>query len=231
MNKRAHHRTGPVCAAVLLIAAAGPANAEMAVTANVALSSDYVFRYVSQTQEEPAISGGFDLDTGTGIYLGTWASNVDFGDDATVEIDFYGGYATEFDNGLGIDVGVIDYEYFDDDANDNLIEIYGGASYKWLSATAYFGVDNSLDAGDTDNYIWLEAGVEYPAGPVTLGATIGTLDSDVADSDYSGWSVGASTDAAGLSFGLTYYDTDSDGEKIFGDNADGRVVFSISKEL
>lgn len=217
--------------AASLVAAATSAHAEMSVSANVALSSDYVFRYVSQTQEEPAISGGFDVDTGTGIYLGTWASNVDFGDDATVEIDFYGGYATNFDNGFGIDVGVIDYEYFDDNANDNLVEIYGGASYKWLSATAYFGVDNSLDAGDTDDYIWLEAGVEYPTGPVTLGATIGTLDSDVAGSDYSGWSIGASTDAAGLNFGLTYYDTDSDGEQIFGNNADGRVVFSVSKEM
>ncbi len=218
-------------AATALIGVAAASHAEMSVSANVALASDYVFRYVSQTQEEPAISGGFDLDTGTGIYLGTWASNVDFGDDATVEIDFYGGYAAEFDNGLGIDIGITDYEFFDDEANDNSVEIYGIVSYKWLSASAYFGVDNDFDAGDTDNYVWLEAGVEYPAGPVTLAATVGTLNSDVADSDYSGWSIGASTDAAGLTFGLSYHDTDSDGEAIFGDNADGRVVFSVSKEM
>ncbi len=128
-------------------------HADMSVSANVALASDYVFRYVSQTMEEPAISGGFDVDTGTGFYLGTWASNVDFGDDANIEIDVYGGYATEFDNGFGIDVGVINYEYFDNNANDNLVEIYGGASYKWISAKAYFGVNNSLkDNGDTDKY-------------------------------------------------------------------------------
>jgi uncharacterized protein (TIGR02001 family) len=225
----------PISSAALtgaLLASAVSVHAEMSASANVTLASDYVFRYVSQTLEEPAIQGGFDLDTGTGVYLGTWASNVDFGDDANIEIDFYGGYATEFENGLGIDVGVIDYEYFDDVANDNLVEVYGGLSYKWLSATAYFGVSNSLkDTGDTDKYVWLEAGVEYPVGPVTLSGTIGALNSDVADSDYSGWSIGASTDAAGLTFGLAYYDTDSDGEKLFGPNADGRAVFSISKEM
>ncbi len=215
-----------------LLASTVSVHADMSVSANVALASDYVFRYVSQTMEEPAIQGGFDLDTGTGVYLGTWASNVDFGDDANIEIDVYGGYATEFDNGFGIDVGVINYEYFDNNANDNLVEVYGGVGYKWLSATAYFGVNNSLkDNGDTDKYVWLEAGVEYPVGPVTLAATAGTLNSDIADSDYSGWSIGASTEAAGLTFDLTYYDTNSDGERLFGSNSDGRAVFSISKEM
>lgn len=224
-----------ITSAMLTAALMTPAvlvRAEMSVSANVALASDYVFRYVSQTMEEPAIQGGFDLDTGVGVYLGTWASNVDFGDDANIEIDLYGGYTTEFDNGFGIDVGVINYEYFDNNANDNLVEVYGGISYKWISATAYFGVNNSLkDDGDTDKYVWLQAGVEYPVGPITLAATAGTLNSDKADVDYSGWSIGASTEAAGLTFGLTYYDTNSDGERLFGDNADGRAVFSISKEM
>ncbi len=142
--------------------ASEPVQAEgpVSVSANVALSTDYVFRYVSQTMEEPAISGGVDLACAdTGFYLGTWASNVDFGDDATIEVDFYGGWTAEFANGLGPNVGLIDYEYF-------------------------------------------------------------------------GWSIGVSTELVGLGLDLTYYDTDSDGEDLFGENlADGRVVFTASKEI
>ena len=85
--RRTLNRLSRVLVAGGLLTGVGTAQAEMSVSANVALATDYVFRYVSQTSEEPAISGGFDLDTGTGIYLGTWASNVDFGDDATIEVD------------------------------------------------------------------------------------------------------------------------------------------------
>ena len=47
-------------------------------TGNVALTNDYVFRGFSQTLEHAAIQGGLDWDSGMGIYLGTWASNVEF---------------------------------------------------------------------------------------------------------------------------------------------------------
>ena len=57
------------------------------IEANVGIASDYVFRGFSQTDEEPAISGGFDYGFDNGFYLGTWASNVNFGDDASMEWD------------------------------------------------------------------------------------------------------------------------------------------------
>jgi uncharacterized protein (TIGR02001 family) len=49
------------------------ASAEWAGSANVALTSDYVFRGVSQTDEDPAIQGGFDVSHDSGLYIGTWA--------------------------------------------------------------------------------------------------------------------------------------------------------------
>ena len=54
------------------------------VSANVAVTSDYVFRGVSQTQENPALSAGVDL-TKSGFSAGAWASNVDFGDDTDAD--------------------------------------------------------------------------------------------------------------------------------------------------
>ncbi|MDH3638298.1 MAG: TorF family putative porin, partial [Gammaproteobacteria bacterium] len=130
-------------------------------------------------------------------------------------------------------VGIIDYEYFDDNNNPNILEIYAGLSYSIVSGTLYYGIDNELgvDSG-TDNYIWLEGAVEYDFGPAALAGTVGLFESDDFDDEYVGWSVGVSTEALGLGFDLTYHDTDSDGEDLFGtDIAGDRVVFTVSKEL
>ncbi|MBT6088025.1 MAG: hypothetical protein HOH20_00460, partial [Rhodospirillaceae bacterium] len=81
-----------------------------AFSGNVTLTSDYVFRGFTQANEDPAIQGGLDWESGTGLYLGTWGSNVNFGDgdEASVELDVYGGYAGEGD-GFTYDVGFIYY--------------------------------------------------------------------------------------------------------------------------
>jgi hypothetical protein len=47
-------------------------------TANVALTTNYMFRGVSQTGNGPAIQGGFDYSyKPLGLYAGLWGSNVD----------------------------------------------------------------------------------------------------------------------------------------------------------
>lgn len=45
-------------------------------TGNVGLFSQYVFRGISQTNEDPALQGGFDYSHASGFYIGTWASNI-----------------------------------------------------------------------------------------------------------------------------------------------------------
>ena len=45
-------------------------------SANVFLVSDYLFRGITLTWGKPAVQGGFDFVHDSGIYLGTWASNV-----------------------------------------------------------------------------------------------------------------------------------------------------------
>ena len=61
---------GSVAAAVL--ATSGVATAGE-IEANVALSTDYIFRGISQTDNDPAISGGFDYSFDSGFYAGVWA--------------------------------------------------------------------------------------------------------------------------------------------------------------
>jgi uncharacterized protein (TIGR02001 family) len=91
-------RTLGVAIAGVGVLVATPAFADSSFSGNVALTSDYVFRGISQTQGDPAIQGGFDFTTNMGglpVYAGTWASNLDFGSPSAIhvpmELDVYGG--------------------------------------------------------------------------------------------------------------------------------------------
>lgn len=103
---------------------AAPAPAEekraCALSANVALASQYVFRGFSQTGEHAALQGGMDATCGR-FYAGFWGSNLDFGgridpvtgavkDVADIEIDWYAGIKHDFGR-AEMDFGVIYYSY------------------------------------------------------------------------------------------------------------------------
>lgn len=107
-------------------ALAAPAAAQT-IEGNVALTTNYVFRGISQTGDGPAISGGFDVASESGLYAGVWGSSVDFSDDTTMELDLYGGYGWEA-GGFGFDVGAIYYAYPDSPDGQNFFEVYGDLS-------------------------------------------------------------------------------------------------------
>lgn len=109
---------------------------------NIAGTSDYVFRGVSQTDNDPTVQGGFDVTYGM-FYAGGWASGLDFGGpppagfgfDAQVEIDWYGGIKPTWNSPFGpmdLDFGVIYYTYpgADDQLGElNYVEFKAG--YSW----------------------------------------------------------------------------------------------------
>ena len=75
------------------------------ISATVTGISDYDFRGVSQTADDPALQGSIDFEGETGLYAGIWASNVDFDDccGEDYEVDYYVGWtagdAVEWDFG------------------------------------------------------------------------------------------------------------------------------------
>jgi len=96
-----------------LAQAPAPAAApDFVVTGMFGITSDYRFRGISQNNLDPAFQGGFDVAHKSGLYVGTWGSNVSSwtAGTGTLEMDLYGGYKTEL-SGVGIDVGVIAYTY------------------------------------------------------------------------------------------------------------------------
>lgn len=63
-------------AAIAAALTSGIASAE--VTANATLASNYIWRGISQTGDQAAGQGGIDWSHSSGLYVGTWLSNVDF---------------------------------------------------------------------------------------------------------------------------------------------------------
>ncbi len=101
-------------------------------SANVSLLSDYLYRGISQTNENFALQGGFDYThTPTGLYAGTWASNVDFAE--SLEIDVYGGIGGELASGLTWDVGGLYYMYPGSNAQpeEDFFEAYANLGYSF----------------------------------------------------------------------------------------------------
>ncbi len=215
-----------IVAALATLTFAGSASAQDAdVAFNVAVASDYVFRGFSQTNEDPALSAGVDLTSGS-FYAGAWASNVDFGDDTKAEVDLYGGFRTEA-AGFAIDLGVVGYLYVDEpsSAEYNYVEYKAAASRAVGPVTAGVAAYYSPDFfGVDEEALYYEASLAFaPADKWTVSGTVGRQTLDVTD-DYTTWNVGAGyalTDTFGLD--VRYYDTDVDNVAI----ADGRVVASI----
>lgn len=209
---------GTAAAAALALGLTGlaaPASAQDAKVAfNVGVTSDYVFRGYSQTNEDPAVQGGVDLTAGS-FYAGAWASNVDFGDDTDAEVDVYGGYRTEA-GGFALDFGVIGYLYAGepDGADYNYAEFKAAASRAvgpaTFGAAVYYSPDFFGAADKEATYAEVNAAFS-PAPKWTISGAVGQQWLDVSD-DYLTWNAGVGYALSdNLSADARYYDTDVDG--------------------
>jgi uncharacterized protein (TIGR02001 family) len=200
---------------------------------NAALTSDYVFRGVSQTDEEPALQLGADLNFDSGFYVGAWASNVDFGDGSPdIEIDTYVGWNTDLSSTWNLDVQLNRYNYIGEDDD------FGDGDYNELITTVSWDETISFTYGYTNDVYALDETGQYfgVAGSWDMGNGVGidlsvgksTFDSATGIEDYMDWSVGLNRDFGPVNAAIGYYDTDSEGDFNFGDAADDRIVLTFS---
>lgn len=119
-----------------------------ALSANLALVSDYRFRGLSQSFRQPALQGGFDYAHPSGFYLGNWNSSLSgnqYNNGAGLEMDFYGGYRFRPAPDFSADVGLLYYVYpgasigTSGQKYDNG-ELYAGLGYRWLSIKYSYGL-------------------------------------------------------------------------------------------
>jgi uncharacterized protein (TIGR02001 family) len=215
-------------AAAALSLTAMAANAE--ITGTVGAVSDYDFRGVSLSAKDPALQGSLDYAHDSGLYAGVWGSNIDYGDnvDGDVEVDLYVGFANQFNDDLGYDVGVVYYTYPGSDDIEDYPEFYAGLSYKWLEVKQWYSNDNS--GTDLDSW-YTEANASFDlVENLSLGLHAGYNYGDVFDDfEYLDYSVGLTYTLGHFDFGLKYVDNDMD-DQIESDvfNSEGRAIFSIS---
>ena len=208
-----------VAVAVASALAAGISNAAEpqsphTITGNVGLFSQYIFRGLTQTDRDPAIQGGLDYSHSSGIYLGTWASNIswlrDFGtysNGGSMEWDFYGGYKGTFGKSdFGFDVGLLYYWYPGDTipgaAKADTFEIYGALSWKFLSAKYSYSLDDkTFGVTDSSGTWYLDLSIDFPitdkfniqghwGKQKFKGNTLGVSNDSVAS--YEDWKIGVS---------------------------------------
>jgi uncharacterized protein (TIGR02001 family) len=222
------------------MAGAGVAQAEL--SANIGVASNYYFRGVTQTDDGAAVSGGIDYAHDSGFYLGTWMSNIDFGDaspKADVEIDGYAGFGGDIgDTGLGYDISGWYYWYpgsgGDAQGGDlDYAELSGSLSFWWLTGTVAYTVwaeqDGDTVAGFQEDDIYynlsIDPGWSYEGFAPT--AFIGYYDFDKdgdkdefgedVDLNYTHWGIGISKDAGDFgSFSINYEQVD-DEDSLAGD--------------
>ncbi|MEM1050966.1 MAG: TorF family putative porin [Pseudomonadota bacterium] len=154
-------------------------------SANVAFATEYRFRGVNLSDGEFAVQGGFDVSHESGLYVGTWASNIDeqtvgFG---STELDLYGGWSGDIGEGVSADIGVIYYLYPDApgvSGDTDYIEFYGSVSFSLASVSVTPGIAYAPDQsslGSTDNlYLYTDVSVGIPNTPITLNGHIGYTD-------------------------------------------------------
>ncbi len=210
------------------------ADSPHSISGNLGLVSDYAFRGVSQTNEDPAVQGGFDYAHASGFYLGTWASNVDGGlyPGASMEWDFYGGYSGTISDDLGYNVGLLKYYYPGNDIDADTLEAYAGVTWKWLNVKLSYALSDSLfGVTDADGSTYLETNLNFdlPAGfALTLHYGMTDVRGKNADGlNYDDWKIGVSKEIGGFNVGLAYVDTDINGCKI----CDDRLVLSVGKSF
>lgn len=196
-------------------------------TGNLALTSNYIFRGISQTWDKPAIQGGFDWVHPSGFYLGTWASNVsgNIYNNTSMEWDFYGGYNGSINDDLSYSIGLLEYYYPGGKYNAapgehyNTLEANAGITFKFLNVkysrtlTDYYGVnDNTAGNGDSKGSDYLEANVNYEVmEKLMLGLHIGHQKiKNYGDFDYTDYKISLSKEFGGFNFTAAYSDTNAD---------------------
>jgi len=219
------------------IATTTVAAAEGAVSGTLTLTSDYVFRGISQTSGSPALQGSFDYSNGS-FYAGVWGSNVDFpGSDETLELDLYAGFKPTL-GPVALDLGVIGYFY--PGAGDEVAEFdyyeakAVGSINPTESLTLGLGLFYSPEFfGETGEALYYEGSASLALSEaLAVKATYGVQDVDDYGDSYTNWSLGATYAFQGFTLGLTYTDTEDAfdlGYALDETDADENFVFSIGR--
>lgn len=207
--------------------------AEVTVTGNVALVTDYRFRGISLSAGDPAIQGSINLNHSSGLYAGVWGSSLEdtpvYG---SLETDFYAGWTGAVGDGLTADVGMTYYVYLNGTVGKaNYFEPYvsltktlGPVSAK--AGAAYAWKQDSL-GGDDNLYLYTDWNLGVPNTPVSLAAHLGYTDGALSPKVLTGAGTGGGWD---YSLGATYAVTKNLSASVSYVGLDGTSIDGVSND-
>jgi uncharacterized protein (TIGR02001 family) len=225
---------GLACGAALRPASAGAFELEdagLTIGVTPTISSDYLFRGVSQTRNRPAVQGTIDIQHTTGLYVGAFASNVAFlGTNARQEIDALAGWRTTV-AGASLDVGGIAYTYPGYEHGPGFydlqyFELAAKASYEIPSLPVPMKVLASFNwspnyQAESGNGFYVEGGVEFALPyDFTLAGRAGYQwiqnNTRWGSPDFANWNVTLSYKFSDFVLTAGYYDTNLSRNECFG---------------
>lgn len=219
-------------------------------TGNVAVTSDYRFRGITQTERQIAVQGGFDIVPEGNWFAGIWASSL-AGSSAT-ETDLYAGFGGQFGSSFEYDVR---YTYYHYPQTKDYWELSSSIS---KSGFIKAGKDKSktintnltLSLTGSHNYFGATGGFLYPTIDFSFDLTKyvvmdlhfgyniftrsapGFFDDDT--NSYSDWSIGVTTEAVNNAFWtVALVGTDVSDQACYGQKnwCSAKLVLSMSKEF
>lgn len=207
--------------------------------------SDYRTRGISQTLGDPAVQAGATLVHSSGLYVGAWTSNVDYGGPYKTrqELEYYAGYYWQATEAISLDLGYLKYDY-PKEGQFNLSEVYAILDVYGVKLGANYSNDTPNFFGEDQDtlYTYLSYKIELPA---EIGLDLRVGRNDVKDpafwsangesrDAYTEWEVKLTRDFVGVTWGLSYIDTDLSKSECaswygYGDLCTATVVASASK--
>lgn len=225
------------------VADTAPPHGPFTLSGNLTLASDYRFRGISQTGEDPAVQGWLTLSHESGFYATVWASSTDFrnptrsGGLATqhAEVDAIAGYTHALGAGYTIDGGFTYYIYpGGTDLPTDYIEPYlvvskdvGPATAK-LGAAYIVGGQKAMNGADAI-YLFGDLSAAIPATPLRLKGHWGYHDGVLgAGRNYADYALGCELHWKAATFGLSYVNTVGYGSHAVreANGADGTLLLS-----
>ena len=229
--------------AALLAGLAAPAYAaeapKLTLSGSATMTTDYMFRSITNTNQQPAVQPEFDLTYGI-FWAYIWGSNTAYGEN--IELDYGAGISPKWKD-ITFSFGFLYYTYPGHDFDDlSYYEVKGGASWTsgaWtLAINNYWSPDFFQAFGQSDA---IDGTLTY-AFPnwklwnfftPSISGTVGFQSYEYNADDYVYWN-------AGLTLGflerwsadIRYYDTDYNSTQCLAqsggrDNCDARAVGTI----
>lgn len=220
-------------------ASAEEAKSAFTTSGSVAMTTDYLYRGVSQTSGAPALQGALTLSHESGVYATVWASSINFA--SGLEFDPAIGFAGKVGE-VGYDVGVLQYGYPHSTAYEaggpelDFVEYYGSVSFAGAKLGLAYAPDFYAETGESI-YAFVDYGTEVAGFGVSAHVGMSLLDDQyygpvtsgllLDDDSYVDYKLGVSKALNGVTVEVAYMGSNLDDD--ITPDGEGTFVATVSK--